>query len=117
MSEQRTILNNAAVLDVVAGKLLPNHRVVVSAERIERVEPAGSSAEPADTVVLQNRRDMRGWKKSALLYQGMKIAAIFALKTLRFRFLGVVRRSHPRMVKIALGGIQSAGIGKRFCVS
>jgi len=52
MSDKRTILTNATVLDVVAGKLLPNHRVVISGGKIERVEPAANAAAaPDDTVI------------------------------------------------------------------
>ncbi|MEM7534794.1 MAG: amidohydrolase family protein [Chloroflexota bacterium] len=35
----RIVLDNAAVLDVVKGKILHNHRVIVSSTKIERVEP------------------------------------------------------------------------------
>ncbi len=50
MSDKRIILTNAAVLDVVAGKLLPNYRVVVHGGQIERVEPA-AAAEPGDEAI------------------------------------------------------------------
>src|SRR5438132_2247465 len=38
VAEKRISLDNATVLDVVGGRLVPNQRVVVKGARIERVE-------------------------------------------------------------------------------
>jgi imidazolonepropionase-like amidohydrolase len=46
--EQRVFLNHAAVLDVVAGKVLPDHCVVIRGDRIELVEPAGATTRLED---------------------------------------------------------------------
>jgi imidazolonepropionase-like amidohydrolase len=47
MTNERIVLQNAAVLDVVEGRLLPRRRVVVSAGRIEAVGPAGGGSPAA----------------------------------------------------------------------
>ena len=63
MSEKELILDNATVLDVINGKLLPNHRVVIKGNRIERVEavPADSASAPAETVIdVQGKTVMPG---------------------------------------------------------
>lgn len=39
MPDKQFTLDNAAVLDVLSGKVLPNHRVVLKGNRIERVGP------------------------------------------------------------------------------
>ena len=43
MTEERTVLDHAAVLDVVAGKLVPDRRVVVRGAAIEAIEPAAGA--------------------------------------------------------------------------
>jgi imidazolonepropionase-like amidohydrolase len=47
MIEQRIILDHCAVLDVVAGKLLSDRRVVIRGGTIEKVEPCRAESEPA----------------------------------------------------------------------
>jgi len=44
MAEKSVTLNNAVVLDVVSGKHLPDHRVVISGNQIEKVEPVHDRA-------------------------------------------------------------------------
>ena len=61
MAEDRIVIDHAAVLDVVAGKLLPDRRVIVRGAAIEAVEPASTpgvpgSAAPAGAAVI----DVRG---------------------------------------------------------
>jgi imidazolonepropionase-like amidohydrolase len=51
MVETRTTLENAAVLDVVAGKLLPRRRVVIAGGKIERIEPSGARTPAAGQVI------------------------------------------------------------------
>ncbi len=46
-SDSRLVLDNATVLDVLGGRLLPNHRVVVKGKRIERVEPVQANPQTA----------------------------------------------------------------------
>jgi len=63
MTEKRIILDHSAVLDVVAGKLLPDRRVVIRGGKIERVEPsrAGSGlAGGAIVVDVKGRTVMPG---------------------------------------------------------
>ena len=43
------ILNNATVLDVVKGELLPNHRVIVKGSNIEQVESTAAQLTFAET--------------------------------------------------------------------
>ena len=38
MADERITLDNAAVLDVMAGKLVPKRRVVINGDRIRRVD-------------------------------------------------------------------------------
>lgn len=47
MIEERIILDHSAVLDVVAGKLLPDRRVVIRGGTIEKVEPSRAGSGPA----------------------------------------------------------------------
>src|SRR3954447_12515465 len=54
--EASILLINAAVLDVVAGRLVPNQQVVIKGGRIARVEASGTPSDiPPDRVI-----DMRG---------------------------------------------------------
>ena len=57
MPDNRTVLNHATVLDVVQGKLLPDHRVVIQNGVVERVEPVNAD-DPAGAA--EDTLDMRG---------------------------------------------------------
>jgi imidazolonepropionase-like amidohydrolase len=57
MTEERIILDHAAVLDVVAGQLVPHRRIVIRGATIESVEPASpagvsGSVSPAGPAVI-----------------------------------------------------------------
>jgi imidazolonepropionase-like amidohydrolase len=59
----RFVLDNATVLDVVGGKMLLNHRVVIKGKRIERVEPVqpdSPAAAAGETFDVQGRTVMPG---------------------------------------------------------
>ena len=63
MADERIVLDNAAVLDVVAGKLRPRQRVLLKGGRIEGVEPAASERRAAArgvTVDVKGRTVMPG---------------------------------------------------------
>lgn len=63
MSEKRIILNNATILDVIKGELLPNQRVVLNGRRIERVEPTQAgplNLAEAEVIDLQGQTVMPG---------------------------------------------------------
>ncbi|HYA48453.1 MAG TPA: amidohydrolase family protein [Burkholderiales bacterium] len=63
MAEQRIILDHSSVLDVVAGKLLPDRRVIIRGGTIERVEPSraqGGSTEGATVIDVKGRTVMPG---------------------------------------------------------
>jgi len=47
MTGEPITLEQASVLDVVAGELRPHHRVVIRGGIIERVEPVGAKVRPA----------------------------------------------------------------------
>jgi imidazolonepropionase-like amidohydrolase len=62
-SDKRLVLDNAVVLDVVGGKLLPNQRVVIKGKHIERVEPARAqtpAGAPGEVVDVGGRTVMPG---------------------------------------------------------
>ena len=48
LSQSRTILENATILDVVKGEMLPHQRVIISNGRFERIEPTVASADVAE---------------------------------------------------------------------
>lgn len=52
-TQTRIVLENAEVLDVVEGTILPDHRIVVKGDTIEQVEPmaVGQSVAPDDQVI------------------------------------------------------------------
>lgn len=58
----RILLNNATVLDVVRGELIPHQRIVIEGSRIERVEPQGDPlpTEPAQVSDVQGKTVMPG---------------------------------------------------------
>ncbi len=45
-------LERATVLDVIAGRLIPDQRIVIADDRIERIEPTAAQAPPIDAVVV-----------------------------------------------------------------
>lgn len=63
MPAQEIILDNASVLDVIAGRLLRNHRVVIRGSKIERVEPVQADmpvSDALDLIDVQGRTVMPG---------------------------------------------------------
>lgn len=63
MPEQEIILDNASVLDVITGRLLPKHRVVIKGNRIEQVEPAHAALPDlttAEVIDVQGKTVMPG---------------------------------------------------------
>lgn len=62
MTEERIVLNHASVLDVVAGKLVPDRCVVIRGGTIEKVEPARAetAAERPPMIDVKGRTVMPG---------------------------------------------------------
>ncbi|HET6317640.1 MAG TPA: amidohydrolase family protein [Chloroflexota bacterium] len=62
-ADMRLVLDNASVLDVPGGRLVPNQRVVVHARRIEQVEPAQArlaDGTPGEVVDVRGKTVMPG---------------------------------------------------------
>jgi imidazolonepropionase-like amidohydrolase len=63
MSDKRLSLENATLLDVINGKLVPNQRIVVAGSRIERIEPMyadTSNQPPSDKLDVKGKTVMPG---------------------------------------------------------
>ena len=135
MNDNRIILDHSAVLDVVAGKLLPDRRVTVREGTIERVEPCGAGSRPpegaavvdvkgrtvmpglcdAHVHVMAWTADLRELERASPFYSAVRAAAV--LNEMLMRGFTTVRDAGGADFGLALAASEGRIAGPRilFC--